>query len=140
MTCTILSRRVLYGNDISDLPNSIFRGLTSLQLLLLNANNISCIRRNLFSDLYNLTLLSLYDNKIQSLGNGTFRSLTKIQTLHLGDNAFICDCNLKWLANYLQKNPVETSDAKCEEPKRLQRRRITSLDPSKFKCRGNLAD
>ena len=128
--------RILYGNDISDLPKSIFRSLVSLQLLLLNANNISCIRKSLFSDLHNLTLLSLYDNKIQSLANGTFESLKKIQTLHLGDNPFICDCNLKWLAIYLRQNPVETSDAKCEEPKRIQKRRIASLDSTKFKCRG----
>ncbi|RWS30898.1 Slit-like protein [Leptotrombidium deliense] len=132
-----LTSLVLYGNMISDLPEGVFKGLVSLQLLLLNANNISCLRSNLFSDLYNLNLLSLYDNKIQSLGNTTFASLQSIQTLHLGENPFICDCNLKWLANYLQKQPIETSDARCEGPRRVQRRRFTALDPSKFKCKGS---
>lgn len=134
-----LTTLVLYGNRLTDLPRNVFHGLSSLQLLLLNANNISCIRKDLFSGLHNLSLLSLYDNKIQSLANGTFDYFKNIGTLHLGGNPFVCDCNLKWLSNYLQKNPIETSDARCAEPKRLSRKRIMSLDPVKFKCRGNEA-
>ncbi|GIY44255.1 hypothetical protein CEXT_561301 [Caerostris extrusa] len=72
---------VLYGNKITDLSNGIFKGLSSLQLLLLNANKISCLRKDTFGDLHNLNLLSLYDNNIQSLANGTFNSLHNIQTL-----------------------------------------------------------
>ncbi|XP_057665439.1 protein slit isoform X2 [Diorhabda carinulata] len=129
-----LSSLVLYGNKIKDLPAGVFQGLVSLQLLLLNANEISCIRKNTFRDLHSLSLLSLYDNNIQSLANGSFDSLRSIQTLHLARNPFICDCNLKWLAEYLHKNPIETSGARCETPKRMQRRRIESLKDEKFKC------
>ncbi|RWS18005.1 protein slit-like protein [Dinothrombium tinctorium] len=60
-----------------------------------------------------------------------------VNNRHLGENPFICDCNLKWLASYLQKHPIETSDARCDGPRRIQRRRITALDPSKFKCLGS---
>ncbi|GAB6025016.1 hypothetical protein CHUAL_010127 [Chamberlinius hualienensis] len=129
-----LSSLVLYGNKILDLPAGIFHGLTSLQLLLLNANKISCIRKDTFADLHNLNLLSLYDNNIRSLTNGTFDNLKSIQTLHLARNPFICDCNLKWLADYLHKNPIETSGARCENPKRVQRRRIGQMKDKKFKC------
>lgn len=72
---------VLYGNKIKDLPANVFRGLQSLQLLLLNANEISCIRKDSFRDLHSLSLLSLYDNNIQSLANGTFDAMKSIQTL-----------------------------------------------------------
>lgn len=75
------SHSVLYGNKIKNLPTNVFRGLTSLQLLLLNANEISCIRKDSFKDLTSLSLLSLYDNNIQSLANGTFESMKSIQTL-----------------------------------------------------------
>lgn len=49
--------RILYGNRITELPAGMFHGLTSLQLLLLNANRISCVRRDSFKDLHNLNLL-----------------------------------------------------------------------------------
>ncbi|CAH1374282.1 unnamed protein product [Tenebrio molitor] len=129
-----LTSLVLYGNKIKDLPSGVFQGLVSLQLLLLNANEISCIRKDTFRDLHSLSLLSLYDNNIQSLANGSFDSLRSIQTLHLARNPFICDCNLKWLAEYLHRNPIETSGARCDTPKRMQRRRIEALKDEKFKC------
>ncbi|XP_039440093.1 protein slit isoform X3 [Culex pipiens pallens] len=129
-----LTSLVLYGNKIKDLPASVFKGLTSLQLLLLNANEITCVRKDAFKDLQNLSLLSLYDNNIQTLANGTFDALKSIQTLHLARNPFICDCNLRWLGDYLHQNPIETSGARCDSPKRMQRRRIEALKDEKFKC------
>ncbi|KAF4517658.1 hypothetical protein B566_EDAN002890 [Ephemera danica] len=132
-----LTSLVLYGNKIADLPAGVFHGLSNLQLLLLNANEISCIRRDSFKDLHSLNLLSLYDNNIQSLANGTFTSLRSIQTLHLARNPFICDCNLRWLAEYLHRNPIETSGARCDSPKRMQRRRIEALHDDRFKCKGS---
>ncbi|KAK9745235.1 Leucine rich repeat [Popillia japonica] len=129
-----LTSLILYGNKIKDLPAGIFHSLVSLQLLLLNANEISCIRKDTFKDLQSLNLLSLYDNNIQSLANGSFDSLKSVQTLHLGRNPFICDCNLRWLAEYLHRNPIETSGAKCDTPKRMQKRKIETLRDDKFKC------
>ncbi|XP_025093491.1 protein slit-like isoform X1 [Pomacea canaliculata] len=131
-----LSSLVLYGNKIGELPPGVFYGLTSLQLLLLNANRITCLRLDVFKDLQTLHLLSLYDNKIQSLANGTFAPLRSIQTLHLARNPFICDCNLQWLADYLKVNPIETSGARCETPRRMRRKKITRVKPQKFKCKG----
>ncbi|XP_041968519.1 protein slit isoform X2 [Aricia agestis] len=132
---THLTSLVLYGNKIKDLPSGIFHGLTSLQLLLLNSNEISCVRKDSFRDLQSLKLLSLYDNNIRSIPNGTFDALTGIQTLHLGRNPFSCDCSLRWLAAYLRKNPIETSGAKCDTPKRMNRKRIDALREDNFKCK-----
>ncbi|XP_061385192.1 protein slit isoform X2 [Danaus plexippus] len=132
---THLTSLVLYGNKIKDLPSGIFHGLTSLQLLLLNSNEISCVRKDTFRDLQSLKLLSLYDNNIRSLPNGTFDSLTGIQTLHLGRNPFSCDCSLRWLGAYLRRNPIETSGAKCDSPKRMNRKRIDALRDENFKCK-----
>ncbi|KAL4641042.1 hypothetical protein GN956_G11784 [Arapaima gigas] len=129
-----LNSLVLYGNKITELPKGVFDGLYALQLLLLNANKIHCIRANAFQDLQNLSLLSLYDNKIQSLSKGTFAALRAIQTLHLAQNPFICDCNLKWLADYLRSNPIETSGARCASPRRLANKRIGQIKSKKFRC------
>lgn len=79
--CFFFNFSVLYGNKIKDLPSGVFKGLSSLQLLLLNANEISCIRKDAFRDLHSLSLLSLYDNNIQTLANGTFDAMKSIQTL-----------------------------------------------------------
>ncbi|GFG30556.1 hypothetical protein Cfor_10839, partial [Coptotermes formosanus] len=133
----------LSKNQITKIAADAFLGLKSLTSLvlncpfrLLNANEISCIRKDTFKDLHSLNLLSLYDNNIQSLANGTFDPLKSIQTLHLARNPFICDCNLRWLAEYLHRNPIETSGARCDTPKRMQRRRIEALKDEKFKCKG----
>ncbi|XP_033756353.1 protein slit-like isoform X1 [Pecten maximus] len=130
-----LNSLVLYANKITELPLGVFRDLSSLQLLLLNANKIKCLHADIFRDLFSLNLLSLYDNKIMSMANGTFDSLRNIQTLHLGRNPFICDCNLAWLAEYLQRRPVETSSVRCESPRRMERKKIARTRPSKFRCK-----
>uniref|UniRef100_A0A8C2DFY5 Slit homolog 1 protein n=1 Tax=Cyprinus carpio TaxID=7962 RepID=A0A8C2DFY5_CYPCA len=131
-----LNSLVLYGNKITELPKGLFDGLFSLQLLLLNANKINCLRVDSFQDLQNLNLLSLYDNKLQTIAKGTFSSLRAIQTLHLAQNPFMCDCHLKWLADYLQDNPIETSGARCTSPRRLANKRIGQIKSKKFRCSG----
>ncbi|KAM9792195.1 LOW QUALITY PROTEIN: slit homolog 1 protein-like [Neosynchiropus ocellatus] len=129
-----LSSLVLYGNKIAELPGGVFDGLSALELLLLNANKIHCVRAGAFKDLENLALLSLYDNKIQSLAKGTFSALRSIQTLHLAQNPFVCDCNVKWLADFLRSNPIETSGARCASPRRLANKRIAQIKSGKFRC------
>ncbi|MEE6486147.1 hypothetical protein FKM82_014524 [Ascaphus truei] len=129
-----LRRIDLSNNQISEIAPDAFHGLRSLNSLLLNANKINCIRADTFQDLQNLSLLSLYDNKIQSLAKGTFTALRAIQTLHLAQNPFICDCNLKWLADFLRTNPIETSGARCASPRRLANKRIGQIKSKKFRC------
>uniref|UniRef100_A0A8D2J519 Slit homolog 1 protein n=1 Tax=Varanus komodoensis TaxID=61221 RepID=A0A8D2J519_VARKO len=132
----VICYSVLYGNKITELPKGLLEGLFSLQLLLLNANKINCLRVDAFQDLHNLNLLSLYDNKLQTIAKGTFSPLRAIQTLHLAQNPFICDCHLKWLADYLHTNPIETSGARCTSPRRLANKRIGQIKSKKFRCSG----
>uniref|UniRef100_A0A671XZN7 Slit homolog 3 (Drosophila) n=1 Tax=Sparus aurata TaxID=8175 RepID=A0A671XZN7_SPAAU len=127
-----LTSLVLYGNKITELPKGLFDGLVSLQLLLLNANKINCLRVNTFQDLQNLNLLSLYDNKLQTISKGLFAPLRSIKTLI----PFMCDCHLKWLADYLFDNPIETSGARCSHPRRLANKRISQVKGKKFRCTG----
>uniref|UniRef100_A0A8C3JZJ3 Slit guidance ligand 3 n=1 Tax=Calidris pygmaea TaxID=425635 RepID=A0A8C3JZJ3_9CHAR len=124
-------------NQISDIAPDAFKGLKSLISLLLNANKINCLRVNTFQGLHNLKLLSLYDNKLQTISKGLFAPLRSIQTLHLAQNPFVCDCHLKWLADYLQDNPIETSGARCSNPRRLANKRISQIKSKKFRCSGN---
>lgn len=54
---------------------------------------------------------------------------------HLARNPFHCDCRLRWLSDYLHGNPIETSGARCEAPKRMQRKRLASFREDKMKCK-----
>lgn len=56
---------------------------------------------------------------------------------HLAQNPFVCDCHLRWLADYLQDNPIETSGARCSSPRRLANKRISQIKSKKFRCSGN---
>ncbi|EMP27923.1 Slit like protein 1 protein, partial [Chelonia mydas] len=124
----------LSNNQISEIARDAFQGLRSLNSLLINANKISCLRADTFGDLQSLSLLSLYDNKLQCLAKGTFAPLRAIQTLHLAQNPFVCDCHLRWLADFLRANPIETSGARCASPRRLANKRIGQIKGKKFRC------
>lgn len=58
------------------------------------------------------------------------------QRRHLAQNPFVCDCNLKWLADFLRANPIETSGARCASPRRLANKRIGQIKSKKFRCSG----
>lgn len=71
---------------------------------------------------------------IYSLSSSVFSS--QLFSSHLAQNPFICDCNLKWLADYLRTNPIETSGARCASPRRLANKRIGQIKSKKFRCSG----
>ncbi|TMS17671.1 Slit-like protein 3 protein [Larimichthys crocea] len=126
----------LEQNLIKSVPAGAFSTYKKLKRMLLNANKINCLRVNTFQDLQNLNLLSLYDNKLQTISKGLFAPLRSIKTLHLAQNPFMCDCHLKWLADYLFDNPIETSGARCSHPRRLANKRISQVKGKKFRCTG----
>ncbi|GAA6099214.1 slit homolog 3 protein [Tachysurus ichikawai] len=127
----------LEQNLIKSIPPGAFSPYKKLKRMLLNANKINCLRVNTFKDLQSLNLLSLYDNKLQTISKGLFTPLRAIKTLHLAQNPFMCDCHLKWLADYLFDNPIETSGARCSHPRRLANKRISQIKGKKFRCTGS---
>ena len=55
---------------------------------------------------------------------------------HLARNPFHCDCRISWIADWLSANPVETSGARCEGPKKMHKRKLSSLREDQLKCYG----
>ncbi|PBC34806.1 Protein slit [Apis cerana cerana] len=121
-------------NSLTKVPTHLPEDTTELRL---EQNRITEIPPKAFSPYRKLRRIVLYGNKITELPSGLFQGLTNLQLLHLARNPFICDCNLRWLNAYLHAHPIETSGAKCESPKRAQKRKIDSMRDDKFKCKGD---
>jgi len=127
---------MLFGNNLTHLPENVFEPLNSqLQLLLLNTNRLQCLHRHTFKGMKKLALLSLYDNQLRFIPNGTF-DFDTLETLHLAKNPLFCDCKLAWLEDGLQKRQIETSGARCMAPAKLSRQRLGSIGTEKFECDG----
>ena len=102
-----LTRLDLSNNQISILPNNIFSNLSELQTLILSYNKLQCIEEKAFSGLTKLRVLSLHGNDISMIPDNSFKDLVSISHIAMGANPLYCDCNLKWLAQWIQKDFVE---------------------------------
>uniref|UniRef100_A0AAY4C284 Leucine rich repeat transmembrane neuronal 1 n=1 Tax=Denticeps clupeoides TaxID=299321 RepID=A0AAY4C284_9TELE len=76
----------LRENNISELREAHFIGLTQLTWLYLDHNNIDFVEENAFERLRRLKELDLSTNHIESLPNGTFRPLPNLRILDLSYN------------------------------------------------------
>ncbi|GCB81169.1 hypothetical protein scyTo_0021790, partial [Scyliorhinus torazame] len=126
--------RRLEQNGIKSVPPGTFTPYKKLRRIDLSNNQIAEIAPDAFQGLRSLNSLVLYGNKINELPKGVFDGLYALQLLHLAQNPFICDCHLKWLADYLRTNPIETSGARCASPRRLANKRIGQIKSKKFRC------
>ena len=88
---------------------------------------------NFVGTLYN-SYLFLFPWQTQTLPLLSPLSFTPLS--HLAQNPFMCDCHLKWLADYLFDNPIETSGARCSHPRRLANKRLSQVKGKKFRCTG----
>lgn len=152
----------LSHNSISHLSEGAFRGLKALRSLELDHNEISGTiedTNGVFSSLGSLNKLTLFGNKIKSVAKKAFSGLEALEHLNLGNNAirsiqpdafakmkrlkelllnsdsFLCDCQLKWLPQWLSGKKFKSSVvASCSHPESLQSRSIFSVPADSFVC------
>jgi len=122
----------LNENRLEQLQPELFIGLENLKILLLRNNMISVIQNNTFSHLKSLRLLSLYDNKISCVQKGSFEALSSLKTLNLMSNPLVCNCQIKWLKDWLLLNNLATGNLKCISPASLNGKSLTDLQASVF--------
>ena len=84
--CHHLFSLALDHNEIPEIPEGVFNGLTKLDILKLHENHISYIAPGVFNDLRILKTLTLYHNNIRDLPEGIFSQLTALRKLNLGFN------------------------------------------------------
>lgn len=55
-----------------------------------------------------------------------------------GDNPLYCDCNLKWLSDFIKKDFIESGTATCTGPKTMINQKLLTSESFNFECFGKL--
>ncbi|KAJ6653628.1 hypothetical protein lerEdw1_009004 [Lerista edwardsae] len=157
---SLLVRLDIGNNKVSYIADCAFRGLTSLQTLdlknneiswtiedmngafsgldklrLLQGNRIRSITKKAFSGLDALEHLDLSNNAIMSVQGNTFSQMKKLKELYLNTSSLLCDCQLKWLPQWLVDNNFQTFiNATCAHPQILKGRNIFAVSLEDFVC------
>ncbi|XP_045409429.1 leucine-rich repeats and immunoglobulin-like domains protein 3 isoform X2 [Lemur catta] len=135
---SLLNTLHIGNNRVSYIADCAFRGLSSLKTLDLKNNEISWTIEDMngaFSGLDKLRRLDLSDNAIMSLQGNAFSQMKKLQQLHLNTSSLLCDCQLKWLPQWVAENNFQTFvNASCAHPQLLKGRSIFAVSPDGFVC------
>ena len=94
------------------------------------------LKNSLFSGLKNLRILSLHGNDISTIPEFAFDDKDSITHLAIGSNPFYCDCNLRWLSEWVKADYIEPGIAKCSETPDLKDKLLLTSPSDLFQCRG----
>ena len=87
-----LEALLLTNNQLTELPDDVFDGLTALGQLYLDGNGLTTLKDSsdnvIFADSIKLTELLLDNNLLSSLPDGVFDGLTELRLLTLHENPF----------------------------------------------------
>lgn len=107
------------NNDISwaiEDSVGVFVGLGKLNTLILQGNRIKSVTNKAFSGLEALEHLDLTRNGIMSIHPNAFSQMN-LKELLLNTSSLLCDCNLKWLPQWLIENKFQRSvNGSCTHP------------------------
>nr|XP_009423298.3 leucine-rich repeats and immunoglobulin-like domains protein 3 isoform X3 [Pan troglodytes] len=135
---SLLSTLHIGNNRVSYIADCAFRGLSSLKTLDLKNNEISWTIEDMngaFSGLDKLRRLILQGNRIRSITKKAFTGLDALEHLHLNTSSLLCDCQLKWLPQWVAENNFQSFvNASCAHPQLLKGRSIFAVSPDGFVC------
>jgi len=130
-----LNTLLLNNNKIKRIDSNAFEGLSELRYLYLYKNDLEVVAPNAFNGLNKLEQLFLHNNKLARLPKGLFKDLNRLQRLRLDSNAFVCDCQMMWLAQALKDKGQTQAAATCQAPANVQGKVLTSLSNEELHCR-----
>ena len=136
-THSFLYYRDLSNNHITVLPPYVFSNLSRLATLIVSYNKLQCVQERAFAGLKNLRILSLHGNDISTIPEFAFDDKDSITHLAIGSNPFYCDCNLRWLSEWVKADYIEPGIAKCAETPDLKDKLLLTSPSDLFQCRGN---
>nr|XP_042708588.1 leucine-rich repeats and immunoglobulin-like domains protein 2 isoform X2 [Chrysemys picta bellii] len=135
--CQRLSELDLRNNEISwaiEDSNEAFAGLSRLNKLILQGNQIKSITKKAFSGLEALEHLDLNNNAIMSIQENAF-ARTHFRELMLNTSSLLCDCQLKWLLQWLIDSHLQQAvNVSCAHPEWLAGQSILNVNPEDFVC------
>uniref|UniRef100_A0A8C3N1Y6 Uncharacterized protein n=1 Tax=Geospiza parvula TaxID=87175 RepID=A0A8C3N1Y6_GEOPR len=127
----------LRNNEISwaiEDANEAFVGLSRLDKLILQGNQIKSITKKAFSGLEGLEHLDLSNNAIMSIQENAFAQ-AQLKELVLNTSSLLCDCQLKWLPQWLSENHLlQAVSVSCAHPEWLAGQSLLSVDLDDFVC------
>uniref|UniRef100_A0A3B5B9T6 Slit homolog 3 protein-like n=1 Tax=Stegastes partitus TaxID=144197 RepID=A0A3B5B9T6_9TELE len=128
--------RDLSNNSISTLAPYTFSNMTQLATLILSYNQIRCIPVHAFDGLKSLRLLTLHGNDLSTIPEGAFNHLTSLSHLALGANPLYCNCDLRWLSQWVKAGFKEPGIARCTGPPDMADRLLLTTPLNRFQCKG----
>lgn len=110
---TSLVRLHMDHNQIEFINPEAFYGLTSLKLVHLEGNLLKQLHPDTFVTLRFLQIfrtssikhIYLSDNFLTSLPRDMFTYMSELESLYLHGNSWICDCAMKWFAEWAEQQP-----------------------------------
>uniref|UniRef100_A0A3B5AXB8 Slit homolog 3 protein-like n=1 Tax=Stegastes partitus TaxID=144197 RepID=A0A3B5AXB8_9TELE len=126
----------LSNNSISTLAPYTFSNMTQLATLILSYNQIRCIPVHAFDGLKSLRLLTLHGNDLSTIPEGAFNHLTSLSHLALGANPLYCNCDLRWLSQWVKAGFKEPGIARCTGPPDMADRLLLTTPLNRFQCKG----
>ncbi|CAL1528450.1 unnamed protein product [Lymnaea stagnalis] len=135
-----LLQLILSGNRIQVLTKDVFAKLSKLQLLDLNGNSISRIDYGAMAGLGSLQMFKLRYNQLSSLPSDAFNaSKQSLKQVHLYDNRWTCDCNMRWLRQWMNETSEEVWMApgyyiRCDSPSIVKDKDLASLPMDELAC------
>ncbi|KAL6104279.1 cpn2 [Pungitius sinensis] len=134
---TALENLDLSENQLTVLPEMIFHDLCAIKSIHLHKNHLSKVGSKLFQDQYLLQQLYLSDNQLETLPEGFLDAFVIQHTVRLHGNPWKCDCHMSYLHDWVLTNSrnVEMLDrVLCVSPVHLSRRAVVSVHEDQLVC------
>lgn len=77
---------------------------------------------------------SLHGNEISTMPEGSFKDLVSITHIALGANPLYCDCQMRWMSDWIKKDFIEPGIARCAEPPYMKDKLVLTAPSNAFVC------
>ncbi|XP_054724304.1 slit homolog 1 protein-like [Uloborus diversus] len=150
-----LEQITFYGTETKTLKEGVFRGLSSLNKIAIDAAYLTELKRTYFPVPFNVKVLYFNDNKLTFIPDDLFTQMPYLQTVGLRQNQLItipaaafegrasrityvvleenpllCDCQLSWLI----KDKPKVLSGTCAMPTKLQGQALKDLTLQDLGC------